>query len=200
MDNMSLWSSVCETDPENTKEVDFGRGFTAIDAYSQIREATNQFGPMGKGWGYTVKKEIIEGCFMVDLSLWYIYEGTRCEVPSIFEMVPLNNRKGVDYEAPKKAVTGAITKALSYLGFNADVFLGKFDDNKYVEEIKQKILTNELNSLMDEVNELYNALPNDKKKEQKNFIETLNKTYLARSNAHEYLNRCIGKLRLIIEP
>ena len=37
-------------------------------------------------------------------------------------------------ECQKKALTDAITKGLSYLGFNADVFLGMFDDNKYVSE------------------------------------------------------------------
>jgi hypothetical protein len=29
------------------------------------------------------------------------------------------------------AVTDGLTKALSHLGFNADVFLGKHDGNKY---------------------------------------------------------------------
>jgi len=38
----------------------------------------------------------------------------------------------------KKATTDGITKCLSMLGFNADVFLGKFDDNKYVQELKNK--------------------------------------------------------------
>ena len=28
--------------------------------------------------------------------------------------------------------------SLSFLGFNADVFLGKFDDNKYVADMKKK--------------------------------------------------------------
>jgi hypothetical protein len=40
----------------------------------------------------------------------------------------------VDGDAGKKALTDGITKALSYLGFNSDVFMGKFDDNKYVQE------------------------------------------------------------------
>ena len=33
-------------------------------------------------------------------------------------------------------MTDAITKALSHLGFNADVFLGKFDDNAYVTAMR----------------------------------------------------------------
>ena len=45
---------------------------------------------------------------------------------------------GLDDEAPKKAMTDAMTKAFSHLGLNADVFLGKFDNIKYVEEMKHK--------------------------------------------------------------
>ncbi len=37
----------------------------------------------------------------------------------------------VDEEAWKKARTDATTKGLSMLGFNADVFLGLWDDSKY---------------------------------------------------------------------
>ena len=38
----------------------------------------------------------------------------------------------------KKVETDTLTKALSKLGFNADIFLGKFDDTKYVEQMKQE--------------------------------------------------------------
>ena len=51
-DNMELWNRVGKTDPDHTKLVAFGRKFTAIDAHSQIMEATRAFGPIGKGWGF----------------------------------------------------------------------------------------------------------------------------------------------------
>ena len=38
----------------------------------------------------------------------------------------------------KKLATDALTKALSRLGFNSDVFEGKFDDSKYVASMKAK--------------------------------------------------------------
>jgi len=46
------------------------------------------------------------------------------------------NRYGAftDSEAKKKAHTDARGKALSLLGFGADVFLGLFDDHNYVKE------------------------------------------------------------------
>jgi hypothetical protein len=31
-------------------------------------------------------------------------------------------------------MTDGLTKALSHLGFNADVFLGEFDGNKYTDD------------------------------------------------------------------
>lgn len=39
-----------------------------------------------------------------------------------------------DEEAPKKSLTDAIGKALSMLGFGGDVFLGLFDDSKYIND------------------------------------------------------------------
>jgi len=41
-------------------------------------------------------------------------------------------------DAPKMAITDGLTKALSHLGFNADVFLGEMDGNKYAADSKVK--------------------------------------------------------------
>ena len=41
----------------------------------------------------------------------------------------------IDDEAFKKIETNTVSKALAKLGFNADVFMGKFEDNNYVQEI-----------------------------------------------------------------
>ena len=45
----------------------------------------------------------------------------------------------VDDDCIKKVATDALTKGLSKLGFNADVFMGRFDDNKYVDASGQKL-------------------------------------------------------------
>ena len=42
----------------------------------------------------------------------------------------------VDDEYKKKLRTDALTKGLSELGFNADIFEGKYDDNRYVQQMK----------------------------------------------------------------
>lgn len=139
-DKMELWSKVSTTDPKATKRVNQRGGFTAIDAYSQIMAATEQFGPAGEGWGW----EIMEfqyppnDTMIVHLKMWHRGSGTAngfsvCGQAGLYTK---GNDPKPDPDCAKKAVTDAITKGLSYLGFNADVFLGKFDDNKYVESLK----------------------------------------------------------------
>jgi len=137
--NMAIWNAVEETDPNQTKRVDYGRKFTAIDAYYQIKQATRVFGPMGIGWGYTVELDReYSNAIIADLSLWYRSNGSRSEPIRVFGTSPLSGKISQDIDAPKKAITDALTKALSYLGFSADVFLGKFDDNKYVAALNEK--------------------------------------------------------------
>jgi hypothetical protein len=136
--NMRVWNAVCTTDPKHTKPVEFGRKFTAIDAHYQIQEATRLFGPLGEGWGYdTGDIAFHDGLVIVPVTLWH---GDRAKTfGPIYGSTTLRDRKGnIDKDAPKKATTDALTKALSQLGFNADVFLGKFDDNKYVEDLKEQ--------------------------------------------------------------
>ena len=73
----------------------------------------------------------------VPVSLWH---GDRANVfGPMFggaEWKDKNNR--LDSDAAKKATTDALTKLLSQLGFNADVFLGRFDDSKYVAEMVEE--------------------------------------------------------------
>jgi hypothetical protein len=134
--NMSVWDSVCETNPEYVKKVNQRGGFSAIDAYSQIRAATERFGPVGQGWGWhVVNITPLEGTIVVSIDLWY---ESRDNYFTVLGQKKLNTGKGPDEDAVKKALTDAITKGLSYLGFNADVFLGYFDDNKYVSRLSKK--------------------------------------------------------------
>jgi len=131
-DNMQIWDQVSKTDPTYTKKVNQRGGFTAIAAHSQIMEATRQFGPIGIGWGYDTSDTYQMGDFIVvPVTIWHgDRSNTFGPVLGCAEMFG----KRPDSDAPKKATTDAITKGLSQLGFNADVFLGRFDDNKYIEQ------------------------------------------------------------------
>ena len=137
MSNLDFWNDVCETDPSHTKKVNQRGGFTAIDAQSQVRAATEAFGQIGKGWGYDCKYVYQHTVVVCELTFWYCSDlgstGVRNSFGPIAGCSDMFGKK-LDTDAPKKAMTDALTKALSHLGFNADVFLGLFDDNKYVAD------------------------------------------------------------------
>ena len=140
-DNMTLWNSVCETDPAHTKRVNQRGGFTAIDAMYQVREATRHLGPVGKGWGWDAELIFQGTACLAKVSLWWTETAKEIHYPlgPVYGCKSMVDSRGkLDEDAPKKAVTDGLTKALSYLGFNADVFLGKFDDNKYVAQMNAK--------------------------------------------------------------
>ena len=139
--NMALWNSVCETDPQFTKVVNQRGGFTAIGAQSQLMKATELFGAMGTGWG--VKTEHIEkwedvGLVVYQATLWYVGSDNKEHYVPIHSSIRYQVNGRIDDDFFKKVATDALTKGLSKLGFNADVFMGKFDDNKYVNALNEK--------------------------------------------------------------
>ena len=78
-------------------------------------------------------KHAIGGGSLVTMSEFPIHSSIRYTV---------NGR--IDDDFAKKVATDALTKGLSKLGFNADVFLGLFDDNKYVNQLKATATTNKV--------------------------------------------------------
>lgn len=147
MENMKLWNKVCVTDPDVTKKVTYGRQFTAICAHSQIKTATELWGPMGGNWGVineTFAK--VEGTTIMIYTaiLFHPVEGkeapAQVRIHSDIECISSGGKSSGKYneDFTKKVATDALTKGLSKLGFNADVFEGKFDDQKYVDDLKDK--------------------------------------------------------------
>lgn len=135
-----------------------GYAFTAISAYYQIREMTRIFGPLGIGWGWDAEFKIIdlpqkadsEGKVIflptllhVRMKFWYkpssdsepcvIFYENCCEIIT-------QNKWGiqVDDEAYKKLITDTLTKIMSMLGSGSDVFLGKYNDSRYVDRLIQE--------------------------------------------------------------
>lgn len=143
-DTLGIWNAVSKTNPANTKKVSQRGGFTSICAQSQIMEATRQFGPIGIGWGYYAEMPIFhDNLVFVRVTLWH---GQRdCQFGPVIGGAEWKSDKGrLDSDAPKKATTDAITKLLSQLGFNADVFLGLYDDNKYIEQVTREFAAADL--------------------------------------------------------
>jgi len=138
---MRIWERVCTTDPAHTRRVNQRGGFTAIDQQWQLQQMTEVFGPKGEGWGHDHVYELIHSgddvVILLSVSVWW-----RDEDKNRREVGPVTTSAGLlvggrwDHDAPKKALTDALTKSLSHIGMSADVFLGKFDDNKYVESLR----------------------------------------------------------------
>lgn len=107
--NMELWHRVQETDMSYTKPVSIGHKHTSINTNYMIMRATEQWGPMGKGWGCDVLSQGIESMgpiyrqvpkfdehgkpagteqvhicdakiHTLHMRLWYLADGERCEV------------------------------------------------------------------------------------------------------------------------
>jgi hypothetical protein len=142
-ENMRIWDAVSKTNPAHTKKVNQRGGFTAISAAYQIKAATEMFGPIGIGWGYTTGDPVImDTLITIPVTLWH---GNRENTfGPMWGCEEWKDGKGrVDSDAPKKATTDGLTKLLSQLGFNADVFLGLFDDNKYVASLAREFAEKE---------------------------------------------------------
>lgn len=152
-DTMELWNAVRTPDPAATKAFTRGGGFkgTATNAVYLIQRATELWGPMGGKWGVDIVDDrVIEGApllgkdgAVIGNELVHVIRinlrHPGGSVPGYGQtMLVGTNKYGpyTDEEAPKKSLTDALTKALSWLGFAADIHLGRWDDCKYVNQAK----------------------------------------------------------------
>lgn len=137
---MDIWNKLSKSDPKYLKKVSFGaRSFTAIDPQYQVRMMTEQFGPVGDGWGWNNETEVVhlsngDAAVLAHVTVWHTSPAnvfgpfTGCR--TFFSAA-----KGrLAEDAPKMAITDGLTKALSHVGCNADVFLGEMDGNKYAAD------------------------------------------------------------------
>lgn len=172
--NMTLWDSVSNTDPKYTKLVTDkpGQNFTAISPQYQRMVTTKALGPMGIGWGIVEDSEVFEHVTVMDVELcnykaklFYILNGKEARIPLNstikFAYTAKSGRNIIDDDYRKKVATDALTKGLSFIGVSADVFMGMFDDSKYVfdrsiDEQVQGIIKDSMKSdYIDIVNESF---------------------------------------------
>ena len=138
MSNLDLWNSVEKTNPAYTKKANVkGNKITSISPQYQMLNATEQFGSYGSTWGF---KDIqldyapLDKGLIVFKGLFFYPKGEFPIINSI-GIYKDNAQTKIDDDFAKKVETDALTKALSKLGFNADIFMGKFDDCRYLAEI-----------------------------------------------------------------
>lgn len=146
-ENTALWDTLGKTDPKHTKGFTRGGGFkgTAIKPIWSYRRMTEEFGACGVGWGVGEPTfQVVAGpegeqLVYCTASIWH---GTRENL--VFgvggDKAVGKNKFGLvtDDEAFKKAYTDAITNALKMIGVGADVHMGLYDDNKYVNTMREE--------------------------------------------------------------
>lgn len=155
MSNTALWDKLGKTDPAHTKGFKRSGGFsgTAIKPMWAYKRMTEEFGPCGEGWGVSEPSfqvvpghngEILVYC---TVSIWHGDAGRTVfgvggdKIVSYIKANEQYNRPERwenDDEAFKKAFTDAVTNALKLIGVGADVHMGMFDDNKYVNSLRNE--------------------------------------------------------------
>ncbi len=142
MENLGIYESVRQVPQSAQREIQAGRlkGKTDINPMWRIKALTEQFGPCGIGWKYTITDKRLENgannevSAFVDIDLYIKVDGEWSEaIPgtggSAFVASERNGLYTSD-ECFKMALTDAISVACKALGFGADVYWAK-DATKY---------------------------------------------------------------------
>lgn len=151
-ENLDIWRQLSKTDPDQVKDFQRAGGFRghAVRPIYVIQKMTQIFGPCGHGWSIdkpdftTVRTE--DGLVSVHCTV-----GVRVKFPEGSgwsepihgvggdqAVASRKSGKFVDDEAFKKAFTDAVGNALKFLGMSADIHMGRFDDSKYVADLRNE--------------------------------------------------------------
>lgn len=142
MENLEIYERVRQVPTSAQREIQAGRlkGKTDINPMWRIKALTEQFGPCGIGWKYTITDKRLENgannevSAFVDIDLFIKVDGAWSDaIPgtggSAFVASERNGLYTSD-ECFKMALTDAISVACKALGFGADVYWAK-DATKY---------------------------------------------------------------------
>jgi len=146
-ENLKIWDQLRRVPPEHLKGFQRSGGFrgTAIKPMWTFHRMTEVFGPCGQDWG--IDKPEFQTVVVGDEMLVYCTVCVWIHRPQpgmwqqrVFgvggDKVAAKGSSGLrtDDEAFKKAYTDALTNALKLLGAGADVHMGLWDGNKYVDD------------------------------------------------------------------
>lgn len=144
MENLEIYEHVRQVPTSAQREIQAGRlkGKTDINPMWRIKALTEQFGPCGIGWKYTITDKRLENgannevSAFVDIDLFIKVDGAWSDaIPgtggSAFVASERNGLYTSD-ECFKMALTDAISVACKALGFGADVYWAK-DATKYTQ-------------------------------------------------------------------
>lgn len=155
MNNLDIYEKVREV-PENAqKKIAAGRikGFTDINPMWRIKALTEQFGPCGIGWYYTIEEKWLDkqgtGEIITNILInLYVKIGDDWSKPIQGiggSMQVSKESKGmyISDESYKMALTDAISVACKALGIGADVYW-QSDRTKYSKTINKAPNPNEI--------------------------------------------------------
>lgn len=142
MSNLDLWEKHADIDPRFTKPIT-GKAYKGTSPNPQhvIWCLTDLFGPVGKGFGWDVEAEgfmplgdeVLHWC---RIRFWHTDRANAFDAYGQTKaLMKTRNGPMLDEDAPKKSLTDAIVKAASQIGIAANIFLGRWDDQKYVAEV-----------------------------------------------------------------
>lgn len=148
INNLELWNKVEKTNPKYTKKANVkGNNITAISPQYQIKNVTEQFGSYGRTWGFKnldFDYTLTESLGLVVLHAIFFYPEGEFPIKNAQNIFIDNAKTKIDDNFAKKLETDTLTKAISKLGFNADIFMGLFDDVKYLAEVTREFATQKL--------------------------------------------------------
>lgn len=144
-DKLEIWNKVSRPPKEALKTIGAGRlkGMTDISPQWRYKIMTEVYGPIGKGWSYSIEKLWTEqganGEIMafaqVNLHLCDAHTSdAHIAIPGIGgSKLIAKEREGLHNsdEAYKMAVTDALSVAMKMLGVGADIYMGMWDGSKY---------------------------------------------------------------------
>jgi hypothetical protein len=144
--NLRHWQRFADIDPQFTKPIS-GKDYKGTSPNPQyvIQCLTEMFGPVGEGFGWRVLEDGFEALGDTHLH-WCRIEFWHTDRANTFEAygqtkAAYPTSKGfhrVDEDAPKKSLTDAITKAAAQIGVAANIFLGRWDDSRYVAAVNDE--------------------------------------------------------------
>ena len=140
--NLELWNKVEKTNPKYTKKANVkGNNITAISPQYQIKNVSEQFGSYGSTWGFKSLEfdyTLVDSLGLVVLHAIFYYPNGEFPIKNAQNIFIDNAKTKIDDNFAKKIETDTLTKAISKLGFNADIFMGLFEDVKYLAEVAKE--------------------------------------------------------------
>ena len=132
--NLTLWEKVQDTPTEIIQKIkaEDGTELNNVAPIHRLKKATEIFGTYGKNWGLKNIKHSEQKIFntlilgTVDAIFFYTHNDVKIEF-EITNSIPIvsvsdDKKMKVNYTYRKAIETDTITKALSRLGFNADIY------------------------------------------------------------------------------